>query len=923
MTEHNETVDQEMAHRSRRSIARYYGEGSRPGRTLAQKLAAPRSQDHILEMMNSSGTACYGTATISAAILEYYTRLYGNKDTVTQDHIFSYLDDVALGWLSPGHREYLTQPFDEEDVKLAIQSLPTGKAAGLDGLPSEFYKTYADALVPRLLEVYAEAYDRGQLPPMLREALLVMLLKPDKEPNCCDSYRPLSMINIDTKILAKMIALRVQPLLSFLTLPGQSGFVPARSTTHNLRTLLATLHYFDADFQPAAVLLDATKAFDSLSWEYMFAVLQRMGFPPFFLRWIQILYTKPEARVRVNGWISSGSPIARGTRQGCPLSPMLFALALEPLACKLRQLRAHTALNFSQRPLVVSLYADDMLLYVWDPAANLPRLLREYVKFEGISGLGINWTKSTVLPLTAGMTEVDTEFPLGWASDPVKYLGVWVHRDPVHVITMNYGRVITQITDKAERWSRLPLSLADRIAVIKMTFLPKLLYLFVNVPLRLNLTVFKTLQAALLSFVWGGKKARCSWDTLVHLNVEDSKCQTFGYTICVPKHISRTIGSTPQKFLPHTAVEADAMLTLPPEAIALSGGSGGPRTEINPAQRTAWAWKMLARHARLPYLYAPRLPLAAHPNISASQERIALTTMQAAGINTLGDLYQHCKFRPLADIQQGRAQSVLLCFTYVRFRQAIRDIYPDYPTEPQTLWALQAVLTSEDRRGLITRVYQAFLGEHESETHPSYARWSVALDAEMPADHWRYCCRLTGRLTANYNLRIIHFKFLHQMYYTPTQLCKYGLRETACCTRCGQNDADFLHLAWSCAEIAAFWSGVARVLSDVVLEPVRCTPEVCLLGYVQALKPCNRKLVAVATLLAKRAVAQRWGAKCVPTIRQWLRDLTYCRVQLETYAEELPEASKPKDFWGPLTLYLLQNPSLQDGPVLSTPGHSI
>lgn len=103
------------------------------------------------------------------------------------------------------------QPFDEEDVKLAIMSLPTCKAASLDGLPSEFYKSYMDALGPRLLAVFVEAYDMGRLPASLWEALLVMLLKPDKASNCCDPYKSLSIINIDAKILAKMIAMRLQP----------------------------------------------------------------------------------------------------------------------------------------------------------------------------------------------------------------------------------------------------------------------------------------------------------------------------------------------------------------------------------------------------------------------------------------------------------------------------------------------------------------------------------------------------------------------------------------------------------------------------------------------------------------------------------------------------------------------------------------
>lgn len=84
VTDHNETVDQEMAHRSKRSKVRYYGEGGRPGRTLAQKLAAPRSQDYILEILDSSGNACYGTAAISKAIIEYYTTLYSNRDVVTR-----------------------------------------------------------------------------------------------------------------------------------------------------------------------------------------------------------------------------------------------------------------------------------------------------------------------------------------------------------------------------------------------------------------------------------------------------------------------------------------------------------------------------------------------------------------------------------------------------------------------------------------------------------------------------------------------------------------------------------------------------------------------------------------------------------------------------------------------------------------------
>ncbi|KAJ1142759.1 hypothetical protein NDU88_009072, partial [Pleurodeles waltl] len=110
------------------------------------------------------------------------------------------------------------------------------KSPGVDGLSPAFYKEYVDILAPRLLAVYSEALETGSLPASLREALIVTILKPGKDPTRCDSYRPLSMINIDNKILAKMIAARLQPLLPRLVLPDQSGFVPGRSTGHNLRT---------------------------------------------------------------------------------------------------------------------------------------------------------------------------------------------------------------------------------------------------------------------------------------------------------------------------------------------------------------------------------------------------------------------------------------------------------------------------------------------------------------------------------------------------------------------------------------------------------------------------------------------------------------------------------------------------------------
>lgn len=129
--------------------------------------------------------------------------------------------------------------------------------------------------------------------------------------------------------------------------------------------------------------------------------------------------------------------------------------------------------------------------------------------------------------------------------------------------------------------------------------------------------------------------------------------------------------------------------------------------------------------------------------------------------------------------------------------------------------------------------------------------------------------------------------------------------------RCGASCADFLHAAWYCRGIADFWVQVTEMLTEVVQERVPCAPEVCLLGCVTSLKPCNRRLVAVSTLLAKRAVAIHWGARTRPTIGKWLRDLVYGQEQLAIYFEDLPASSCQKDFWAPLTQYLLCHSDLR------------
>ncbi|KAJ4921827.1 hypothetical protein JOQ06_024653, partial [Pogonophryne albipinna] len=205
-----------------------------------------------------------------------------------------FLDDLEFPSITPAQEGELDQPLKPSEIADSIRLIQSGKAPGPDGYPIEFYKTCIDKLTPLLLRMFEDSLDRGTLP--LTEAVVIVLLKPGKDNSECSSYRPISLLNVDYKILAKILAIRLESVTPNIISLDQTGFMKGRYSFSNIRRLLNILLSPASKETPEVVVsLDAQKAFDRVEWGFLFEVLKRFSLGSKFVSWIALLYPSPKA----------------------------------------------------------------------------------------------------------------------------------------------------------------------------------------------------------------------------------------------------------------------------------------------------------------------------------------------------------------------------------------------------------------------------------------------------------------------------------------------------------------------------------------------------------------------------------------------------------------------------------------------------
>ena len=518
----NDIISSEMRGNITRARARWTEQGERSTKYFFGLERSNAKKKSITKISCPHSGMIYDQQGISNHVVKFYQNLF----TSTNPHpssINSYLSSSNLAKIPDVLASTLDEEFSLAEMDRVVGKLKTNKSPGWDGLTNEFYKLFWCDIRLILHQALSEGINSGTLSPSQRIGILTIIPKPKPATELIHlkNWRPITLLNIDYKILTHVIKNRLLTTIPTIIDNSQSGFQPGKSTTDNLILMTLTLEYFQHHEEEEGMIMqvDMEKAFDSVEHNFLYATLESMGFGEYIIKLIKVAFNGYMSLANVNGHLSSPVYLLRGLHQGSPLSPILFLIVAQVLTFKIQHNNRIKGLKISGVEILLSLFADDTDIFMQASAVCVEALFEELRAFGTVSGCNPNISKTKCIPLGKTrnnhslISALSESYGPNFVVNNFTALGVDFSNSlsVTNISISNYNDKISKANTWISRWNRRSLSIYGKITIIKSLVLSQFSYLAIPLP-RPGSTTMKVLSTCVFNFLWGGKRDKIKRD---------------------------------------------------------------------------------------------------------------------------------------------------------------------------------------------------------------------------------------------------------------------------------------------------------------------------------------------------------------------------------------------------------------------------
>lgn len=820
----------------------------------------------MYKLVGENGCDLTNTKDIMDEQTRFYSKLYSEKTNLSDTHIKKFLDNdnPYIEKLSEDEKVFCDADLSQAECLLYLKSMKNDKSPGMDGFTVEFYKFFWKDIGVYMFRSLKHAIASGELSVTQKQGTITLLPKGNKSKLTLKNWRPITLMNVDYKIFSGAVSFRLKNILKRIIGDTQKGFLEGRDISECTRLIYDVLHA-SKEKQLTGLLLkiDFEKAFDSVSHEFIDKCLNFLGFGMKFRQYIKMLYKNATSCILYNGHISNFFKVKSGVRQGDPLSPYIFIIAISTLIAAILYAPNIKGITIDDSEYLLTFFADDGTLFLEGSSCNLQNTMDIFTNFKTCSGIGVNFEKTEILWIGDRIGSeriINTSKELKWLKDPIfEILGITYNLRDDDITKSNYDTKLKSIKSLLATWSWRNLTLFGKITVIKSLAIPMIVHLLRALPSP-DHNFFKEANNIIYKFIWDNKPDKIKRSVLINdysaggTNLIHLESFAKSMKIFWVKKILNDTYNTEWKTLILDKIQkfgGNYIWHYHSESIKKIG------TKLNPFWNDVCKiWSEVMEIDKNQDILSQTVWY--NPEIKVGNKTIYYKNYSDAGINYIRDLLD----------DDGN-------FLDHRDLMAKYDITPDFLTHGGILHAIPVnwkniILDMEEVPQIIKSVFLAnriaklrkpnkiiytmLIDSITERPEKAEIKWhqTLGIDKDEMSEYYNVHKKVFSRDTL---LRAFQYKICNRILATNRLLFKMNISPYDLCTFCSTHSESIRHLFWECNVSKTLWCKIFEELDLYTKIPsLKLNEKIVIFGYIEKEQPNANIFLNMLLIITKQYI---------------------------------------------------------------------